>query len=154
MNSKKFFAGMSALALALAGCSAPLDGHQVPNPVVAAYVEKYGAVINSQLDFAQRGFEAVSHYIDLPIMSRAAGGGHLAYGDIGALLPTDISGLRRTLPSNARSGQEIEISLEDELRMLAEEFEASLAAMMPDPEKALSLPYVVPAARGSAEFLI
>jgi hypothetical protein len=109
-----------------------------------AFVDKYSDIINLKLDFAQKGFEAVSYYIDFPSTAgRNLVSSPIAYEDIGTLLPSDISGLSRKIPSNSRNAFAIsEISLADELKFLSEEFEANLKTFIPNPARALTLPYV------------
>lgn len=127
-------------------CGCDFFHHQDLQPPVtenSAIVKKYKSLIDLQLDYAQKGFEAASYYIDLPALdSRSLLNEPIEYERIGALLPADISGLKRIKPSNARNAVAVEISLEEELRTLAEEFEANIAAHIPDPAKALTLPYV------------
>ena len=141
-----FFFGILTLlsGLFVFGCDHSLPPDYLPPAMESSAVaKKYNSLINLQIDYAQKGFEAVSHYIDLPALeSRSLLYEPIDYADIGALLPADTSGLKRIKPSNARYAIDSEISLEEELVMLVEEFEEKLIAHIPDPSKALTLPYV------------
>lgn len=103
----------------------------------------YLAIVKAQEEHARLAVEAVSRYVDLPGGSgRSAGGGDaMSFDDIGGYLPDDLSTLTRSVPSRAAGG-ETEITLEQELDSIAQDFQSQLDSLLPDPTDALTLPFV------------
>jgi hypothetical protein len=73
--------------------------------------------------------------------------------EIGSYLPDDLTVLKRTVRDNTRNAVETEISLQDELDALVDDFNRELADALPDPKKALTLPFVEEAEDGSGIML-
>jgi hypothetical protein len=153
----KTLAGALALTLvfgmALAGCNIhdvsvgdSQEGTATPYASAeTAVLETFNKAVNLQLDAAQKGVEAVNEYIDIQAVSeqaRAAADGTIDLFTIGEYLPADLSTLKRTKAGDGRSVEGSEVTLEEELDQIAAEFAEQLQAILPDPEKALTLPYV------------
>ncbi|MDR1230428.1 MAG: hypothetical protein LBK61_03380 [Spirochaetaceae bacterium] len=103
----------------------------------------YKKIVGLQLGYAQKGVETVSAYIDIPeAAGRSADSGTVDFESIGKLLPDDLSTLKRIKPASDRSAEGEEITLEEELNILIEDFSAELEAALPNPEKALTLDFV------------
>jgi hypothetical protein len=103
----------------------------------------YKKIVGLQLEYAQKGVETVSEYVNIPeTASRNATNGLVDFGSIGKLLPDDLSTLKRIKPGSDRSAEGEETSLEEELNALIEGFESELEAALPNPEKALTLDFV------------
>ncbi len=104
-------------------------------------------VMNLQAEAARKGVEIVSKYIDLDgEQSRCLGNDGVEFDFIGSILPSDLSLLKRTRSisgGNRTVGTYEEVSLEDELEEVVEEFKISMTSLIPDPTDALSLDYVV-----------
>jgi hypothetical protein len=120
---------------------------QDSNDVLKPNLSKtYKRIIDLQLDYAQKGVETVQEYIEIPHNARSVDETPIDFADIGAYLPDDLTSLKRIKKGSARSltgdSTEEEISLEEELNALANQFSAEFQDALPDPEKALTLPFV------------
>jgi hypothetical protein len=113
-------------------------------PDASKVANTYKKIVGLQLDYAQKGVEAVSEYINIPVqtINRSAASGTVDFESIGNLLPDDLSTLRRIKPALDRNAGGEDITLEEELNILIEDFSAELEAALPDPEKALTLDFV------------
>jgi hypothetical protein len=103
----------------------------------------YKKITGLKLDYAQKGVDTVQAYIDLPTeITRSAGAEPVDFSEIGRYLPSDVSSLRRVKPNDSRNAFVEEVTLEDELNALVEEFSLQLLEALPDPSMALTLPFV------------
>ncbi|MDR3123505.1 MAG: hypothetical protein LBU16_06975 [Treponema sp.] len=103
----------------------------------------YKKIVALELDYAQKGVDAVQAYVDLPEeTARSAGTALVDFSEIGRYLPSDLSALKRIKPGDSRNALPEEVTLEDELNALAEEFSLQLQEALPDPSMALTLPFV------------
>jgi hypothetical protein len=103
----------------------------------------YKKIVGLELDYAQKGVDAVQAYIDLPEeIARSAGTELIDFSEIGRYLPSDLSSLKRIKPGDSRNALPEEVTLEDELNVLIEEFSLQLHEALPDPAMALTLPFV------------
>jgi hypothetical protein len=140
---------LAVLAAGFGGCefphaAAPSRG-ETSSPTEAGKGKSvYPKLAALQAAYAQKGVEAVEAYIPLAEnAARNAGGKPIDLMAVGSLLPDDVSTLKRLKPASSRSaGEWEEITLEEELEALADQFSAQFQADLPDPAKALSLPFV------------
>ncbi len=102
----------------------------------------YVSMINLQKNAAEAGVEVVSKYTDIKLDSCRAANGFVDFNDIGSYLPNDLSSLKRTVDTGTRNGAKEEVTLEEELAEIAENFTSDFEALLPDPSKALTLPFV------------
>jgi hypothetical protein len=102
----------------------------------------YKSLVGLQMDYAQKSVDTISEYVDIQEINARSVQGTVDFANIGDLLPKDLSTLKRVKPGLDRSVEGEEITLEEELDALAEDFSAELQEMLPDPEKALTLPFV------------
>jgi hypothetical protein len=89
------------------------------------------------------------------LSSRSLASDEACLTEIGDYLPADLSTLKRTVEKDSRNAEteadikEVEeITLQDELSAIVEQFNNSLEELIPNPEKALSLPFVSEAEDG------
>jgi hypothetical protein len=103
----------------------------------------YKKIVGLELDYAQKGVDAVQAYIDLPEeITRSAGAEFVDFSKVGRYLPSDLSSLKRIKPGDSRNVLPEEVTLEEELNSLVEEFSLQLQEALPDPTMALTLPFV------------
>ena len=82
----------------------------------------YVSMINLQKNAAEAGVEVVSKYTDIKLDSCRAANGFVDFNDIGSYLPNDLSSLKRTVDTGTRNGAKEEVTLEEELAEIAENF--------------------------------
>jgi hypothetical protein len=113
------------------------------SPSTSKVGSTYKNLVGLQLNYAQKGIDTVSEYVDIPNDSeRSAYGGPIAFADIGNYLPDDLSTLKRRKPGLNRAAGDVEVTLEEELAVLVEDFTSEFQAALPNPEKALTLDFV------------
>lgn len=121
----------------------------VPNTAPSQLSQTYKKIIDLELRYAQKGVDLVQEYVDLPEpAARNAATSELDFTDIGTYLPADLSVLTRMKPGKTTRSLPQEVTLEQELDALAEQFYQEFTDALPDPEKALTLPFVTATEEG------
>lgn len=97
-----------------------------------------GNLLSLQLKTCNKAVETVSFYVNNDIASRMLIG-EIDFNDIGHYLPKDLSKLKRTINTDARSLEEKTVTLEEELNQIVSDYNTSLLEIIPDHSKALTL---------------
>lgn len=131
----------------LFGCNGQVDNKNYDAEPRSNLSKTYISMIELQKSAAEAGIEAVSKYVDLgEYYSRSAISDSIDFNEIGKLLPEDLSTLKRTEQKYTReAGTDLEveeITLEEELSAIVEKFNDDFEKLIPNPEKALTLPFV------------
>lgn len=136
-----------AATVTLFGCKGNVENKNYDSEPRSNLSKTYISMIELQKSAAEAGIEAVSKYIDLgKYYSRSAISDSIDFNEIGKLLPEDLSTLKRTEQKYTReAGADLEveeITLEEELSAIVEKFNDDFEKLIPNPEKALTLPFV------------
>ena len=132
-------------AVSLFGCKNQMEKEEIKKEPSSSLSKTYISMINLQKNAAEAGIEAVSKYVDLgDISARALNTENLDISEIGKYLPNDLTTLTRKVEKLSRNAEieNEEISLQDELTAITENFNKEFQSLIPNPEKALTLPFV------------
>ena len=143
-------------AVTLFGCKGQVENKEKEISPKNNLSKTYISMIELQKGVAEAGIETVSKYVNIEnLSSRSLVSDEAWLTEIGDYLPADLSTLKRTVEKDSRNAEteadikEVEeITLQDELSAIVEQFNNSLEELIPNPEKALSLPFVSEAEDG------
>lgn len=133
-----------AVSVTLCGCQEQVNQEKksfIPRNNLS---KTYISLIEIQKKAVSAGLKAVDKYIDLETPSRSVYSNNNNISEIGKYLPDDLTTLRRTIETYTRNAEITgeEISLQEELSEIIDEFNSEFVELMPNPNKALSLPFV------------